>query len=683
MNLVFCARPDNDLFRVLCACGVECPRYDGVAEAVERAPAGAGVLLLADGYPQRPTLIAPAVFNAAAAKRQRLYVEFPAALPGLEGGAPRATQWERAVVASDRFAPALEKLRILAIHDCHYVPFDVAGADIVVARVAGLDRAVYGLPKQAFPVLFERAGVLVAATKLSQFVTARYAPAEAWRAIWQTVLGWLCPGEKIPELKWTPTVQPAYGAETQLPVDAELQAFRRGAEWFKRSRLLVHPAWKADVERYPDGIGPAPPAAAPVGDGKEGLLEGYSSTIGCDGTQPVRCFLRNDCTGESAMALAFDAAINRDAASREISANLNDFIYFHSQLAQGPRADPASPSFGLVGWDVPKNSGAYYGDDNARSLLGTIASAALLKSERWDEPLLRCLLANLRTTGSFGFRGNRLDEADLQKNGWRHYFNAPTINCAPHYEAHLWACYLWAYRQTRYEPFLERARTAIRMTMAAYPDQWKWANGLQQERARMLLPLAWLVRVQDTPPHREWLRRVAQDLLSFQAANGGLREELGGPGRGSYGPPRTNEDYGTAEATLLQQNGDPIVDLLYTTNFAFLALHEAAAATGDRYYADATDKLAEFLCRIQVRSEAHPELDGAWFRAFDFRRWEYWASNADLGWGAWSIETGWTQAWIVSVLALRHLKTSFWELTAGSQVQRRLASLLPVMFPAQ
>jgi hypothetical protein len=30
---------------------------------------------------------------------------------------------------------------------------------------------------------------------------------------------------------------------------------------------------------------------------------------------------------------------------------------------------------------------------------------------------------------------------------------------------------------------------------------------------------------------------------------------------------------------------------------------------------------------VQVRSEGRPELDGAWFRAFDFKRWEYWASN--------------------------------------------------------
>jgi hypothetical protein len=53
------------------------------------------------------------------------------------------------------------------------------------------------------------------------------------------------------------------------------------------------------------------------------------------------------------------------------------------------------------------------------------------------------------------------------------------------------------------------------------------------------------------------------------------------------------------------------------------------SAAADPFYAEAEEKLARFLCRIQVRAEAYPELDGAWYRAFDFRRWDYWASSAD------------------------------------------------------
>ena len=693
LPLVFASAPDYDLYRAVTAAGVRYPRYDSPAGAIAAARPGSGVLLLADGYPAKTTAVDAALLAEAARKRLRVYVEYPAWLPGLELGSPRATQWERTVVSSDAFAPALPRMRLLAISDCRFLPVTAARADLVAARVAGFDTAVYGLPpRDVYPILFEHPNgrLLVATTKLSQFITARYAPSDAWGPVWKRVLAWLCPGRDAPALVWTPSVRPSYTRQEKLPADYEIEAFRRGIRWFEKARMLVHPQWKKALEearKCKDQVGPMPDPSWPPGDGSEGLLEGFNATIQHDGTQLVRWWLRDDCMGETAGALAWSGTIDGNEAHRQAAVNLNDFIYFHSVLAGGSRNDPRSASFGLVGWNTtPKyyrdldGFGVYYGDDNARGMLGTMAAAALLPSPRWDERLLRCLLANLRTTGRLGFRDSRLDEGPLQQNGWRHYFRAEKVNYAPHYEAYLWATFLWAYDRTGFRPFLDRTRTAIRMTMAAYPSEWHWTNGIQQERARMLLPLAWLVRIDDTPEHRGWLRRVAADLLAAQDESGAIREEIGSAGKGDYGPPRSNEAYGTNEAALIQQNGDPLCDLLYTANFAFLGLHEAAAATGDPLYAQAEDKLARFFARIQVRSDKHPELDGAWFRAFDFQRWEYWASNADAGWGAWSVETGWTQAWLTSVYAMRHRRTSLWDLTKSSQVRRHLDSLVPLMF---
>ena len=74
-----------------------------------------------------------------------------------------------------------------------FVPIETADPDIVVARVAGFDSAVYGLPKKTFPVLTEiplpddKGGLLVSTTKLSQFITGRYAPSDAWPAIWKHI----------------------------------------------------------------------------------------------------------------------------------------------------------------------------------------------------------------------------------------------------------------------------------------------------------------------------------------------------------------------------------------------------------------------------------------------------------------------------------------------------------------
>jgi hypothetical protein len=156
--------------------------------------------------------------------------------------------------------------------------------------------------------------------------------------------------------------------------------------------------------------------------------------------------------------------------------------------------------------------------------------------------------------------------------------------------------------------------------------------------------------------------------LSFQDACGAIREEIGTIGHGSYAPPGSNAEYGTNEAPLIQENGDPVADMLYTSNFAFFSLTEAAAVTGDERIREAVKKLSDFMVKIQVRSELHPELDGAWFRGFEYNRWEYWASNADLGWGVWSTEAGWTQGWIATMLMMGELNTNLWEFTKGSSI---------------
>lgn len=279
-----------------------------------------------------------------------------------------------------------------------------------------------------------------------------------------------------------------------------------------------------------------------------------------------------------------------------------------------------------------------------------------------------------------GFQPERVDTAPLEKNGWQSFFDSRTTTLSPHYQAYVWASYLWAHRQGGSPLFLERTKTALQAMMRLRPKEWATANAVRVAEARILLPLAWLVRVEDTAEHRAWLHQVAEDLLSAQDATGAIREQPGDP-ESTAPMVASNDAYGTAEGNIIQNNGDPATDLLYTLNFAFLGLHEAAAATGDAYYKTAEDRIADFLCRIQVRSEKRPELDGAWFRAFDYKRWDYWASNNDAGWGAWCTETGWTQSWITSVLALREMKTSLWDLTSRVNLKGDLEKYAGQMLP--
>ena len=146
-------------------------------------------------------------------------------------------------------------------------------------------------------------------------------------------------------------------------------------------------------------------------------------------------------------------------------------------------------------------------------------------------------------------------------------------------------------------------------------------------------------------------------------------------------PYKTNDIYGTLEAPIVYATGDPGTDLLYTVNFAFIGMHEAAAVTGNKRYEAVANKLAEFLVRCQIKSESHPELDGTWYRGFDYDKWEYWGSDGDAGWGLWTTETGWTHSWITTTFALRKMKTSLWDVITKVDIKEKFEQYCPQMLP--
>ena len=280
-SLAFSCSASNDLYKLLALRVAALPRYETPEEAVAQSPPGSGVLILAEGYPEKATEFAAESFRIATEKRLRLYIEFPSLVPGLQVGKPGAVAsghagnlLERIVVASDAFRPSLEKLSLLDFHDGRYVPIDAASADLVLARVAGFDKAVYGLPDEKVnPILFKapEGDVLVSTTKLSQFITGRYAPAKSWGIVWNWILGWLNPAAPVRLGEFEPVVRPSYGPREALPKDAELRAFQKGVEWYSQAKLFVHSSWeKMVVERSAmEGPSPAPPREWPLGDGSQ------------------------------------------------------------------------------------------------------------------------------------------------------------------------------------------------------------------------------------------------------------------------------------------------------------------------------------------------------------------------------------------------------------------------------
>ena len=668
-TIYYVASEENNLITLLKEEGFRLYSTPTAREAIEKADKGAAVLLLNENYPEKVQQLSPELLQTIENKQLKVFAEYAT----LEDSLPaiKEVSLER-VVVNDSISPSLRPLDLLSINCGYYFDAKAEHPLLLLAKVAGFDRAEYGLKETpTCPVFYKHGDNLwISTTQLSNFAQARFMPEYRWKNFWEWFLGCLNGTSGITLNNWTSYVAPAYGRTEPLADSARIHSIQKGVEWFYNGHFLVDKSWKADwYDKYQgDGsmpVGPELPRNAIDGDGSMGMLEGHCSAIYADGRQAYRYWLRNDVQGEASMAFAIAGKMFDNPEYKAVSERLIDYSF--KEFRDGSRNDPQSPSYGLLGWSVT-HKGTYYGDDNARSILGMMTSASLLQENRWDKKLAEAIIANFRTAGIHGFRGNSLLDKELQEKGWRYFHQRTLVDPHPHFEAWMWACYLWLYDKTQYQPLLKVSKDAISRTMEAYPKGWHWTNGIQQERARMILPLAWLYRVEPTDEHRKWLDYMVSELLKNQVECGGIREELGDDSSGMFGKPKSNAAYGLHEAPLIFDNGDPIVDMLYTTNFAFIGLNEAAKATGAPELKTAVDKMSDFLTRIQVRSERFKNVDGAWFRAFNYQNWDYWASNADAGWGAWSTLTGWIQSWIIATQGLLEMDSSIWELTKDSGI---------------
>lgn len=668
-NIVIYSDGPTDLTAILDANDYGYSLYSNQLAAVNGAKKNSGVLFVANNYPAKRLKIGEDVLKIAAKKKLKLYIEYPESSKKiLLGDSIINTQLERGIVNTTKIK-GVDSLDLIGIHNASVIQARSPNSLLIVGKVAGFDDAQYGIADiEPNSLLFKDGDNLIATTKLSNSITSRFGPVNHLKPIWEYIFSSISPETEWTFNNWPLQVAPMYSKNDRLSAKNIDQAISKGVQWFYNGRFFVDQSWnQLFLTRQGDGsdvAGPPLDLSLPSGDGTLGVLEGHLSRIQADGSQIYRYWMRADCNAEVAYALS----VMKDSADNaKVAANLLDYIFKTSNLRGGNRNDPNSPTYGLVGWSTT-HPHVYYGDDNARVILGALGASARLNDSQWDKYIAENIIANFRTTGKNGFRGERLADDDIMKKGVEFFADRDLIMAHPHFESWMWAAYLWLYDKTGYKPLLEQSKKAIAITMEKYPN-WKWTNGIQQERARMILPLAWLVRVEDTPQHRQWLSLIADKLLENMDESGAIREELGSSKDGRYGATKTNADYGKHEAPLIAENGDPVADMLYTTNFGFFALNEAAQATKDQKYIDAVTKMADFLVKIQVKSKEHNDLDGAWFRAFDYDRWEYWASNADAGWGAWGTLTGWTQSWIVSTLKLKQEGKSLWEISKDSKIK--------------
>eukprot|EP01043_Picozoa_sp_COSAG02_P062360 COSAG02_NODE_8583_length_2514_cov_1.493996_5_plen_137_part_01 len=133
------------------------------------------------------------------------------------------------------------------------------------------------------------------------------------------------------------------------------------------------------------------------------------------------------------------------------------------------------------------------GDNAANVLIGGLITRALAQTSSWDLQLLRCLLAEARTSGPYLSRVASVSVAALRSKGWREYWNDTAIPTGggstgqPHYGGYLPAAFLMAGNATTGLTRLltDRARAYCMYMMAAYDiGEWEWNESMSNEQAR-------------------------------------------------------------------------------------------------------------------------------------------------------------------------------------------------------
>ena len=228
---------------------------------------------------------------------------------------------------------------------------------------------------------------------------------------------------------WAPSVAASFDRSSPLPADAERLALQRGVQFYRKALLLPNaeraialativpsqPDYALRVQRYARLAPPYHTAAS--GDGQLGVFEGLTSDIDIHGTQPQSNGVRGDCVSESSASFAVRAAVEgSDGSDVDVATNLLNYAHQHAGFRQPwalgsgwlddyttlhtAKLRPwvvSGDAFGMLSWTTADHAyQEYFSDDDARGLLGAVATASLLRSERWHSSIVTAVLGNLR-----------------------------------------------------------------------------------------------------------------------------------------------------------------------------------------------------------------------------------------------------------------------------------------------
>lgn len=451
--------------------------------------------------------------------------------------------------------------------------------------------------------------IMMTSFHLHNYNRARFAPRESWEKLIRHIAKWLTGAE--PAAMPSPVLRHGPDANLSDPAVFEAcrkEAVRRGVDWLKQ--FLVD-------------------------EGRGGVREGLRHCIDPEGVQSPAPTVRNDCSGETAGAFKFYAHLTGDRHLRGIAENIDGFTY-------GPMVIHGGPYDGFMRWTEDAWQVCYQ-DDAARCVLSGLYECVFLGRDETFADICRTLDFLVNSTAKDGCRVPRSDLYATNPEGLAALAEAESGHRSAHYNAYYHAALLLAYKYGGNPRYLDVGRRGLETLMSAYPDTCR-EQSETEEMCRLVLPLAILCDVTREDIHREMLYRVVRDLVNHKHPSGGFCEWDTG-----YKASCSRES--TGECSLLTENGDPVADLLYSTNWLPMGFAYAYYATGDEWFKELWREVVGFCIRAQVWSE-EPLLNGSWCRAFDMDMREAYACPHDVGWAACAVESGWTVAEILMGMML-------------------------------
>lgn len=219
---------------------------------------------------------------------------------------------------------------------------------------------------------------------------------------------------------------------------------------------------------------------------------------------------------------------------------------------------------------------------------------------------------------------SRTENAYLSPSEISRLKNEPTEFYCAHHNAYYMASLLMFGNITGEELYIKAGEKGLTAIMGVYPKTIR-EHSETQEMCRLILPLAWLYQCKKDKKYLDWLYKVTNDLQKTKHKSGAYLEWDTG-----YKAMRSRSQ--NEECSLLLNNGDPIVDLLYSVNWLPLAYMQAYLITGDKWFEKLWQEISIFFTKSQIHSK-NILINGGWARGFDVELMEIYGMVLVYTWG--------------------------------------------------